>query len=198
MRPGLSPPLAERGFSASISPAGIAANFQRPPLPLLRNIVAHVRQSSEEGDLPLFAWTLGLPRESLLRMQEECRLPGAALEAMDGREYERIERLVPSSFHDLRRLFFEHRTRLIDIVHSDYLSRALAAACFGSRPLWADLGLRDDKELNSFIATFFIPLAIRHKQCRHWKRQLLSDLHHLSHGGFSISDLLLQCVLLRQ
>jgi len=165
---------------------------------LLRGLVAHVRLLAEEGELPLFAWTLGLPQGALCRMLEECHLPSGALSAMDSTNFGRIERLVPNSYHDLRLMLFQHRTRLVDAIHADYLSRALAGACFGSRQLWEDLGLSSDDELASFMATFFVPLNLRHKHCRHWKRQLFKDLHTPSEAGFSVPDLLLKCVLMRQ
>lgn len=165
---------------------------------LLRNLVAKVRHLAEEGDIPLFVWTLGLPQFALRRMLEECQLPSATLINMDNEGYARIEQFIPQSFNDLRLMLFQHRTRLVDTVHADYLSRALAGACFGSQQLWQDLGFAGEEELASFMATFFAPLAQRHKHCRHWKRQLLKDLHSLAEAGFSIPDLLLKCVLMRQ
>lgn len=165
---------------------------------LLRSLVAHVRLLAEEGDLPLFVWTLGLPKEALCRMLEEFHLPSSALSTMTSAGFARIECLVPKVYHDLRLMLFQNRTRLVDAILADYLSRALAGACFGNRQLWEDLGLANDEELTSFIATFFVPLQLRHKRCHHWKRQFFRDLYTPSEAGFSVPDLLLKCVLTHQ
>lgn len=165
---------------------------------LTRNFVAHIRHLSEEGELPLFVWTLGFPRASLMRVLEECRLPCATLAGMSPSEFGQIEQLTPKSFHELRQMLFQQRTKLIDVVHADYLSRTLAGACFGSKPLWEDAGFQDDEEFSSFMRTFFAPLARNHKHCRHWKREIFKELYSWTHVRFSTSDLLLKCFLLGQ
>lgn len=180
------------------------ANRQRsspPPMVPLRDVVAHVRHLSEEGELPLFVWTLGLPQRVLYHLLEKCNLPTGTLGTMDSTEFKQIEQLIPNAYHDLRRMLFQHRTRLIDTTHADYLSRTVAAACFGSRQLWEDLGVGSEDDLACFMATFFTPLSLRHKHCRHWKQQLFKELHNLQEraaSSFSIPDLLLKCVLTRQ
>lgn len=168
------------------------------PMALLRGVVAHVQGLIEEGEIPLFVWTLGLPQAALGQMLEDCKLRSPLLDCMDSKGYTWLELLVPQSFHDLRLMLFQNRTRLIDSVHADYFSRVLAGACFGSQQLWQDMGLGNEDELASFMATFFSPLALRHKQCRHWKRQLLKNLHGLTKNGLSPPDLLLKCVQMRQ
>lgn len=164
----------------------------------LREVVAHVRHLAGEGELPLFVWSLGLPQPMLLRLLDECSLASADVDGLDDEAYARIEKLTPASFHRLRMLLFQHRTRLIDAIHADYLSRAVAGACFGSRPLWEDLGLVEEKSLASFLATFYAPLVQKHRHCRHWKRQLFMALQDAASDGFSLPELLLRCVLQRQ
>lgn len=131
-------------------------------------------------------------------MLEEFHLPSAALSTMSGTGFARIECLVPKVYQDLRLMLFQNRTRLVDTIQADYLSRTLAGACFGSRQLWEDLGLSNEEELASLMATFFVPLKLRHKRCHHWKRQFFRDLYNLSEAGFSVPDLLLKCVLTHQ
>lgn len=170
----------------------------RSPADLLRDVVAHVRDSSEEGELPLFVWSLGLPQMALARTLEAFQLPSATITNLNATSYEHIEQLTPNLFHDIRSALFRQRTKLMDEIHADFLSRALAGACFGNRQLWQDLGFLNEEAQDSFMHTFFFPLTQKHKNCRNWKRQLLKDLRNQATTEFSVSELLLKCILTRQ
>lgn len=200
--PLTSPPnIAMPSIATFSAPSANRQHSSHPPMVHLRDVVAHVRHLSEEGELPLFVWTLGLPQRVLYHLLDTCNLPTDPLGTMESAEFEQIKQLVPDAYHDLRRMLFQHRTRLIDTTHADYLSRTVAAACFGSQQLWEDLGVASEGEFASFMATFFTPLSVRHKHCRHWKQQLFTELHTLQHratSSVSIPDLLLKCLLMRQ
>ncbi|MBP5998691.1 MAG: nitrogen fixation protein NifQ [Azonexus sp.] len=169
-----------------------------PTRDMFRDAIAHVRAAAEDGDLPLFVWTLGLPQPGLIALLHDCSLPADGVVSLAPSEYLQLEKMVPGTFDELRRLLFQYRTRLIDVAHADYLSRALAGACFGNRPLWRDLGLRDEAALSSLLATFFLPLVQKHRHCRRWKRQLFGELHQPVDAGFSVLELLLKCIRQRQ
>jgi nitrogen fixation protein NifQ len=187
-------PIIGNGLAARSGPTA-QNQFKQSPMASLRGVVAQVRAFSEEGELPLFVWGLGLSQVALVQMLDEVYLPSESVAQLDSGGFSHIERLTPRSFHEIRLMLFQRRTRLVDRFHADLLARAIAGACFGNRPLWQDIGLSDEEALNSFIRTFFAPLAQKHRHCRNWKRQLLKDLYGLSGAEFSISDLLLKCVL---
>ncbi len=187
-------PITGNSFAAR---NGLTAHNRLKQLPMasLRGVVAQVRACSEEGELPLFVWTLGLPQVALVQMLDEVELPSESVAQLDSNGFRHLEGLTPRSFHEIRLMLFQRRTRLVDRFHADLLARAIAGACFGNRSLWQEIGLPDEEALSSFIQTFFAPLAQKHKHCRNWKRQLLKDLYGLGGAEFSISDLLLKCVL---
>ena len=106
---------------------------------LLKIAISSVLRYSEGGELPLFAWTLGLPQQALLRLLEDCFMPSMVVESIPTHEYAVLEKMVPKTFTALRTMLFQERTRFIDETYADCLSRAIAAACFGNRQLWLDL-----------------------------------------------------------
>jgi len=185
-------------FAASAESGAIDKIRAHPPQDLTGSFVATVRARAEAGELPLFAWSLGLPQPALGRLLGEFGLSSADLAQLTAAEFHRLEQLTPAAFHELRRMLFEHRTKLLDPAQADSLARALAGACFGSLPLWEDAGFADETELASFIGTFFAPLAQKYRNCRHWKREFFKDLHRQSQVKPAIAELLLKCFLLRQ
>lgn len=170
----------------------------RLPEDLLRLAVRRVFQHVEDGELPLFAWTLGLPQRALQAMLVNCDLPAGHIEALAGRDYAVIEKMVPATFGALRALLFRNRTRLIDETHADCLARAVAAACFGSRPLAEDLGLKGDEALASLFATCFHPLYRRNAGGGKWKSFLFREIHAESRQAHSLPEMLLNCMARRQ
>lgn len=169
-----------------------------PAQDLTSNFVATVRARAEAGELPLFVWSLGLPQPALGRLLDEFGLPAAAVAQLAPGAFDWLEQLTPAAFHELRRMLFEQRTKLLDPAHADSLARALAGACFGNLPLWEDAGFASEAELASFIGTFFAPLAQQYRNSRHLKRQFFKDLHRRSQVKPAIAELLLKCFLLRQ
>jgi len=139
-----------------------------------------------------------LPQASLDSLLEECSLPSAEAVRLDSHNYALVERLIPQTFHELRLFLFQHRTHFLDAIHAGYLSRALAAACFGYRPLWQDLGLDNEDALLALLKTFFSPLIRKHWRCRYWKRLFFSQLPPVAGARFSSQEMLLQAVLQHQ
>lgn len=184
--------------SPCIHAASKKQNSQENTPDILRKVVSSVRFLAEEGDLPLFTWTLGLPQGALIRMLEECALPSWDTESLPAHEYDFVEKMLPETFNMLRLHLFHYRTGLLDVAHADYLARAVAASCFGSRPLWQDLGLGKEEDVSILLATFFNPLYRKNKHCKNWRRYLFSELHVGSARWSSIPEMLLKCILNRQ
>jgi len=170
----------------------------RPAGDLLKTIIGNVLHRSEGGELPLFAWTLGMPQQALLRMLEDCSMPSAVAESIPAHEYAVLEKMVPKTFTSLRAMLFQDRTRFIDETYADCLARAIAAACFGSRQLWQDLGLNDDETLSTVLASYFHPLYQKNAQHIKWKRFLFSELYSPQRLIHSFPDMLLNSLIHRQ
>lgn len=164
----------------------------------LKTAVCSVLRRAEEGELPLFTWTLGLPQVALLRILEDCFLPSEVVESMPAHEYAILETMAPKTFSALRAMLFQERTPFIDETYADRLARIIAAACFGSRQLWQDLGFSDDDPLSTVLASYFHPLYRKNAQHIKWKRFLFSELYSPQRRVHSFPDMLLNSLIHRQ
>lgn len=139
--------------------------------------VSAVLSGAQGGDLPLFAWTLGLAQTEQRAMLRR-RFPVLAQAPMVPEGcYVRIG-IAPLQFAPMAALLREHGHRELAEDLSDYLARALAAACFGHRELWQDLGLRHREELDWFMVLYFPPLYRRNAAGGCWKRFLFAESEH--------------------
>ena len=161
---------AKRALAAAAVTSGRGAGN------LAGRAIAGVLRHAQEGELPLFAWTLGLSQPDLLGMIGQYFPELGALEPMPQREYAAIERAVPASFRDLARLLFAHRSAGGDARLADWLARAIAAACFGCRHLWQDLGLPNRSAVSALLEQHFQTLYRRNAEDLKWKRFLFAEL----------------------
>lgn len=145
------------------------------PAPLTRAI-AGVLRHAQEGELPLFAWTLGLPQPALLELLVDCFPELEPLQTMPSPHYQTLLDTVPADFAALVELLLAHRTPGADARQADWLARAIAAAGFGGRHLWADLGLTGRDEVSGLIERYFQPLFERNTRNLKWKRFIFAEL----------------------
>lgn len=146
-----------------------ATGICEPGLETALEASLRVIRAGHAGDLPLFAATLGLPAlqfRGLLR--PECRnlapdLPDALL-----------ARWLPAHFEALVALLWEHRGGDQAVIRC--LARAIAAACFGERHLWQDMGFGMRGELSALVAQCFPRLHARNTTDLKWKRLLFTLL----------------------
>ena len=62
--------------SRDVAPSLPQSNPDADAVPdLLRRAVSGVLRNAQNGDLPLFAWTLGMPQPELLALQQRLRVP---------------------------------------------------------------------------------------------------------------------------
>lgn len=146
------------------------------PPDLRQRAIAGVLRHAQEGDLPLCAWTLGLAHQEWLAMLEASFPELGELEAIPAQAYAAIQATTPAAFFALLALLTAHRHQNADERHSDWLARAIAAACLGSRHLWQDLGLADRADVGMLLSTFFPALYRKNSQQLRWKRFLFAEL----------------------
>lgn len=160
------------------SPARIAAGVlqaivRRDGLPpLARAAVAGVLRNALTGELALFAATLGFDRREYRALVAAC-LPGIEPE----REWETGAYAVcasqaPSLFAPLAELLLSHRAPGLAERPARWLAHALAAAGFGARHLWQDLGLAGRAEASRLMHLCFPTLAMQNTADLKWKRFL--------------------------
>ncbi|MBC7857633.1 MAG: nitrogen fixation protein NifQ [Burkholderiaceae bacterium] len=151
------------------------ADSRADPGAMIRAI-AGVLRSAQEGELPLFAWTLGLPQPALLALVQHCFPELGTLEPMPARQYVAIVDTAPAQFRDLTAMLFANRSPKARARHADWLAHAIAAACLGERHLWQDMGLTGREALSALLKSYFGPLFRRNKADLQWKRFLFAEL----------------------
>lgn len=155
------------------------------PEPLLLRALAGVLHSAQEGELPLFVRTLGLPQPALLQMVGCCFPSLDYHEPIPERKYAALMASVPPLFNDVHAMLVAQRTPLTDLRHADWLARAFAGASLGQRFLWQDMGLAGREELAALLQRYFEPLHRRNTSDLKWKRFLLLELGALRQQGAS-------------
>lgn len=146
---------------------------------LMRRAMAGVLRGAQDGGLPLFSWTLGLPQHALMVMITEA-FPELGekedLEPLTAAQYARILMAIPAEFEAMVALLRTHASPEIQEKHVDWLTRTIAAASFGERHLWEDLGLGGRNELDYLLKTCFTALYQQNTKRMKWKRFLFALL----------------------
>lgn len=137
---------------------------------LLHRAIAGVMRGGQDGRLPLFACSLGLPQKELLRMVEHCFPELTAMEPMTAAQYALVQDSVPAHFHDLVALLLAHSTHRTVVPQTRWLAHALAAACFCGQHLWADLELDGRESVSMLLKEHFLPMHQANTDNLRWKR----------------------------
>lgn len=151
----------------------IAANDTAAIDPLVAHVVAAILRHAEAGELPLFVWTLGLPQNRLRAIVSRCIPEFSKLAPFSEPHYEVLRQRVPPAFPQLFRLMQSHVLASADAEHGEWLSHAVAAACFGTRPLWIDLDLADPEQLKALLKCYYRPDFVCRSDEEGWKSNLL-------------------------
>lgn len=162
--------------SLHLSPGMMPSQAPRGDDVLMMRAIAGVMRGAQDGDLPLFAWTLGLPQPALLAMVAQCFPELGELAPLPSEHYANFLNGVPDRFHELVALLNAHRSPGESEAHTDWLARAIAAASFGDRHLWEGLGLSGRDALSHLLARYFEPLYQRNTTNMRWKKFIYSEL----------------------
>lgn len=168
--------------TTTASPARIAAGVLQTILrrdglpPLARAAVAGVLRNALSGELNLYAATLGFDRHEFRALVAAC-LAGAAPEReWEATAYALCASQAPALFAPLAELLLAQRAPGLAERPARWLAHALAAAGFGSRHLWQDLGLSGRAEVSRLMWLCFPALARQNTADLKWKRFLFLAL----------------------
>ncbi len=142
-------------------------------------VLAAVLRHVQEGELPLFGWTLGMAHGEFGEMIEGCFPEVAALENVSPQTHRQLAAMAPPLFRQMAVMLLHQRNPEADIRQVRWLSGAMAAACFGHRHLWQDLGLGSRAVLFRLMREYFPALAKANAAGRPWKRFLFAELGRL-------------------
>ena len=143
---------------------------------LLTRAISGVLTGAQEGLLPLFTWTLGMPQGDLLHMVQHCFPELGELEPGDDSDYERILQSVPQDFNEMVSMLLAEPSDFDEQPERAWLARAVVAASFGEQHLWEDLGLFGREDVSTLLAQYFPALAQRNVRGMRWKRFLFHEL----------------------
>ncbi|MFZ6873915.1 nitrogen fixation protein NifQ [Undibacterium sp. Di27W] len=143
--------------------------------------IAGVLRHAQEGELPLFAWTLGLPQQELrVMLASGFPEPGMAdariLMNLSDDQYHALLQAAPVEFMQLKQLLLDHQSVSVNTQHASWLASAIAAASFGSRHLWQDLGVPGREAVSALMREYFTELFLANTQNLKWKRFLFAEL----------------------
>lgn len=144
---------------------------------LLQRAVSGVLRGAQNGDLPLFAWTLGLPQEELLQVLAQLFPEVQPVEPLRDVQYQQLLALKPQDFASMLHILEENRNPALPAQPVRWLAHAMTAACYGEHELWRDMGLGDMGDLAQLMQACFPPLYERQRIGQNWKQLLLTELH---------------------
>ncbi len=159
------------GVRVSVAERAAAASAERR---LVERAIAGVMRNAQAGELPLYAWTLGLPQDALAQMIRRCFPEVGVLERMPRAQYRRLASALPADFTALVGMLLAGCSLGGDAQTTWWLAHAVAAACQGSRSLREDLGLADEDELSRLLTGHFAPLARSRPWGCGWKDFLIA------------------------
>ena len=107
---------------------------------LLQRAVSGVLRAAQNGDLPLFAWTLGLPQEELLEVLARLFPEVEPVEPLRDVQYQQLLALKPRDFQSMLRLLEQSRNPQLPEQKIRWLAHAMTAACYGEHELLARHG----------------------------------------------------------
>lgn len=144
--------------------------------PLLAKAIAGVIRNAEDGELPLFACTLGLPLAALQEALNHCLPEQAPSQHLPDEHYQLVMQSRPALHADLVRLLLHGRSPQANPQHAAWLAHGIAAAATGSRHLWEDLGMAGRDDVSHLLQQYFEPLFLRNTTNLKWKRFLFDEL----------------------
>lgn len=143
---------------------------------LLKRAIIGVLRNAQEGNLPLFTWTLGMPQSALMFMLKQNFPELDHLESMPLSQYNLIKNTTPPDFFEINTFIYQHRSVNESKVHADWLARTIAAASYGSRPLWEEMELVDNEMLGLLIEQYFPSLSQKKPASMTWNAFLANKL----------------------
>jgi nitrogen fixation protein NifQ len=182
------PPKPEQAMGTSLATPSVAVGALDRELIAQR--IAAVMRHAQCGELPLFAWTLGLSHDEWLRMVRTLFPELVSLTPPTSHEYAILRRGQPAAFKALVRLLLDGQALSPGTPRKRervWLAHAIASASQGGQRLWQDLGLRRREDLGVLLAQHFPRLHERHARqghSVHWKKFLYTELAlHLQQPG---------------
>ena len=115
--------------SRDVAPSLPQSNPDADAVPdLLRRAVSGVLRNAQNGDLPLFAWTLGMPQPELLALLARLFPEVDPVESMPDAQYQKLLRMCPPDFAAMLTLLLANRNPEQPERLTRWLAHAIAAA----------------------------------------------------------------------
>lgn len=148
--------------------------------PLLTRAITGVMQNAEDGELPLFAATLGMHPSTLQAVLAWCAPERLASQPMTDADFPIMLPSPPEPHAALVNLMLAGRSPQANPQHAEWLAYAIAAAASGSRHLWEDLGVSGREDVSALLRRYFEPLFLRNTADLKWKHFLFAELANVA------------------
>lgn len=135
------------------------------------SVITNVMCTADNGDLPLFAATLGIPSKEFAMLLDGQSQPLFQFNSLHAKL---LADWLPGLFLPLVELLWDYQCRQDRL--GWLVSHAVACACFGHRHLWQDLGLNEREDVTRLLLRHCPGLAARNTQNMKWKHFLFSEL----------------------
>lgn len=143
---------------------------------LLRAALAQLLRGAQEGDVPLFAWTLGLSQSDLCELVRSCFPESGPLQPLPAADYAVLQRLVPPELEQWVAHMLPHRNPQADVREAQWLAHAVATAGICGGSLWQNLGLQGHDALGFLLQHYYPSLYARNVRQAPWTHFLAQEL----------------------
>lgn len=150
-----------------LSQYSLALNYPASALRSIRGVL----DSAEDGDLPLFAATLGMNYDEFSTILPRGQIDPALRSPIHS---DLLAKWIPELFPPLVDMLWDNRS--CDDLLNWRIAHAVACACFGHRYLWQDIGLHNREDVSGLFAKHFYRLYIRNTGNMKWKLFIFQEL----------------------
>lgn len=142
---------------------------------LMFRAIRGVIRSAENGNLPLFTRTLGLPSDQYLAMMTHYFPEYAVADELSQPSYQFIQSSIPNDFPKELNKVLSQNEELADQQLRIWLAHAIASAAYGEQALWQSMELANVLQLHILLDRYFAQKNGLKHHASSWQTWLFDD-----------------------
>ncbi len=131
--------------------------------------------NAENGDLPLFTRTLGLPLDQYQAMMAHYVPEYSVANEDPPLSYELLQTIIPDDFPRVLEKILSLRSGKDDQPKALWLAHAIASAAYGEQTLWENMGLANAVQLQILLTEYFPQWSLQRFGITRWQADLLKS-----------------------
>ncbi len=140
---------------------------------LMFRAIRGVIRSAENGDLPLFAGTLGLPLDQYLAMMAQYFPEYPAVDELSHSSYQLLQSSIPDDFPRVLSHILSLSADTDNQPSKLWLAHAIASAAYGEQALWESMELASVLQLQGLLESYFPKWSLLKCGMNSWQVSLL-------------------------